>query len=301
MAKTAAATTTAPTQAPLTAALWMGGVLTSFIVMAIGAREASHDLAAIQLLFYRSLVAIAAVLLWAALTSPGLRSLRTRRPGAHILRNSLQFVGQFSWFYAIGLIPLAQVFAIEFTAPLWVGLLAPLFLGERMTRARAVSLALGFIGVLAVVRPGVVELNPGTLAILIGAVGFAGGMIMTKRLTTTEAPITVIFYMSLVQAVISGPPTLWDPVLPTWSAAFWVVVVAVSGLSAHYCMVRAFALADALIVAPMEFLRLPLVMLLAILLYGEPFDLWILAGGSLILAGNYYNLLSERRQRAAPP
>ncbi len=301
MAKTAAATATAGSQAPLAAVLWMGGVLISFLVMAISAREASQELAAIQLLFYRSLVAIAVVLFLAALSRPGLRSLGTRRLGAHVLRNSIQFVGQFGWFYAIGLIPLAQVFAIEFTTPLWVGLLAPFFLGERLTRSRTISLAIGFVGVLVVVRPGMTELNAGTLAILIGAVGFAGGMIMTKRLATTEAAITVVFYMSLVQAVISGPPTLWDPVQPSWLVIFWVVVVALAGLSAHYCMVRAFSLADALTVVPMEFLRLPLVMLLAIPLYGEPFDLWILAGGSLILAGNYYNLLSERRRKIARP
>lgn len=291
-------TTSSPTatpQAPLAAILWMGGVLLSFIAMAISAREAGEELAAIQLLFYRSLVGITLVVAFAACTSRGVAGLATKRLGAHVVRNCFQFVGQFGWFYAIAMIPLAQVFAIEFTAPLWVGLLAPLVLGERMTKGRLVSLSMGFIGILVVVRPGLVEFNNGTLAILIGALGFAAGMIMTKRLTTTENALQVIFYMSVVQAVLSGPPAMLDPVLPSWTALAWVVMVTIAGLSAHACLVRAFTLADALTIVPIEFLRLPLVMMLAVLLYGEPFDLWILLGGSLILFGNYYNLRSERR------
>lgn len=286
-------------QAPLAAALWMGGVLVSFIFMAVSAREASAELPAIQLLFYRSLVGIALVLAVALISARGLASLATRRLKEHGIRNVFQFVGQYGWFYAIGVIPLAQVFAIEFTAPLWVGLLAPVFLHERLTKGRIVSLLLGFFGILAVVRPGVVEINSGTLAILIGAMGFAAGMIMTKRLTSTESALQVIFYMSVVQAILSGPPTLWDPVMPSWTVVGWVVLVAAAGLGAHACLVQAFRLADALTVAPFDFLRLPLVMVLAIFLYGEPFDVWILLGGSLILFGNYYNLLSERRRSRA--
>ncbi len=286
-------------QAPLAAALWMGGALVSFIFMAVSAREASAELPAIQLLFYRSLVGIAIVIAVALLSAKGLASLATRRLKEHGVRNVFQFIGQYGWFYAIGVIPLAQVFAIEFTAPLWVGILAPIFLHERLTKGRVVSLLLGFFGILAVVRPGVVEVNSGTLAILIGAMGFAGGLIMTKRLTSTESPLQVIFYMSMVQVILSALPTLWEPVAPSWPVTGWVAVVAAAGLSAHACLVQAFRRADALTVAPFDFLRLPLVMVIAIFLYGEPFDVWILLGGSLILFGNYYNLLSERKRARA--
>ncbi|MEO1192263.1 MAG: DMT family transporter [Pseudomonadota bacterium] len=282
--------------ANLQAAAWMGGVLTCFLAMAVAAREGTESLSAIELLFYRSLVALAVVVGVAVCLRPGLAVLKTRRLGAQVLRNLFQFVGQFGWFYAITLIPLAQVFAIEFTSPLWIGLLAPLLLGERMTKRRALALVLGFFGVLAVVRPGMVAISPGTLAILIGAIGFALGAIMTKRLTSTEKPIAILFYMSVVQGVISAPFTLADPTLPDLTTVFWVVMVAISGLGAHYCLARALTLADAMTVAPMEFLRLPLVMLLAALLYGEPLDPWILIGGGLILAGNYLTL-RERNPR----
>ncbi|GAB5467143.1 MAG: DMT family transporter [Rhodospirillales bacterium] len=276
------------------AALWMGGVLTSFLLMAVAVREASAGLSAIDLLFYRSLVALLIVVTLAGASKGGLGLLRTRRPGAQALRNVCLFVGQFGWIYAIAAIPLAQVFAIEFTTPLWVGLLAPLVLGEKLTGRRLIALLLGFLGILAVVRPGMVALSPGVLAILIGAIGFALGAIMTKRLTTTERPITVLFYMSLVQALISAPPSLLDPVVPDATTALWVVAVALAGLSAHYCLVRALTLADAMTVAPMDFLRLPLVMVLAALLYGEALDPWILLGGGLILAGNYISLRERR-------
>jgi len=297
MSSHVAAAEKTPAQQAMAAAAWMGGLLVCFLLMAVSAREAMQSLSAIQLLFYRSLLAIVIVVVVAGLTGPGLSALATRRPGAHILRNLFQFTGQFGWFYAIGLIPLAQVFAIEFTAPLWVGLLAPLVLGERMTRGRTVSLVLGFIGVLAVVRPGLVDINSGTIAILIGAVGFGCGMIMTKSLSRTEAPITVIFYMSVMQAVLSGPFAVSQAVAPTWTAVYWISAVALTGLVAHFCLVRALSLADALTVAPMDFVRLPLVMLLGIVLYAEPFDPWVLLGGALILAGNYCSLRGERQRR----
>ena len=282
--------------APLRVALWMLGVLASFTSMAVSGREISRELDTFELMFYRSLLAMALILLFAAWSREGFRQLRSRRPGLQVLRNLFHFVGQFGWFYAIALIPLAQVFAIEFTTPLWIALLAPLVLGERLSRTRVLAAVLGFIGVLIVVRPGLATINPGTIAMLIGALGFAGSMMTTKRLTEYDRPVTILFYMTIVQAPIAFLPALGGLSWPTGGTWLWLFAVTLAGLAGHYCLARAFALADAVTVAPLDFLRLPLIALVGMALYAEPLDLWVFLGGGLILLGNYANLRMESRR-----
>ena len=153
------------------AALWMGGALLTFSLMAVAVRELSRTLGTFEILFLRSGVSLALVL--AMLPYFGLRPLRTQRFPLHVVRNLFHFAGQFSWVYAIGLLPLATVFAIEFTAPIWTAVLAVLFLGEHMNRGRAVMLALGLAGVLVILRPGLGVFQPAALVMLAGSLFFA--------------------------------------------------------------------------------------------------------------------------------
>ena len=284
---------------PLRAAGWMLGALLSFSAMAVAGREISAELDTFQLMFFRSLIGLAIILMIAAATG-GLGQFRTRRPGLHAARNVFHFVGQFGWFFGVAAIPLAEVFAIEFTSPLWVALLAPFFLGERLTRARVLAVVLGFAGAMIVIRPGLTELGSGTIAVLIAALGFAGSTIATKRLAATETPLAILFYMALIQAPLGLLPSLGSleaPEAVTWA---WLLAVTLAGLSAHFCLAQAFRLADATLVVPMDFLRLPLIALVGMALYAEPLDPWILLGGAVILAGNYWNLKAETGPRSAP-
>ena len=285
--------------APLRAAAWMTGAQVSFSAMAVAGREISRELDTFQLMFFRSLIAMALILAFAACSRGGFRQFATRRPGLHLTRNLSHFVGQFGWFYGVALIPLAEVIALEFTTPIWIMLLAPLLLGERLTGTRLAAGLLGFLGVLIVIRPGAGEIGPGTVAVLIAALGFAGSMMATKRLTITERPLAILFYMALIQAPISFLPAFGGLHNPTGVTWLWLLLVTLCGLSAHYCLARAFALADAVIVAPMDFLRLPVLALVGALLYAEALDPWVFLGGGLILLGNYANLRVESRRAAA--
>ncbi len=280
------------------AAAWVVGALFSFMAMAVAGREISRELDTFQLMLYRSLIAMAVIVMLAGLSRRGFGQFATRRLPLHLLRNLVHFVGQFGWFYGIALIPLAEVFAIEFTTPLWVALLAPLLLGERLTALRGGAVLLGFVGVLIVIRPGSASIGPGTVAVLIAALGFAGTMLATKRLTATESPLAILFYMALIQAPLGLLPSLGALQFPGTVTWIWLFVVTLCGLSAHYCLARAFALADAVIVAPMDFLRLPLIALVGMALYAEPLDPWVFLGGGLILLGNYANLRAEARRVA---
>ena len=278
------------------AALWMIGAVVSFSTMAVAGRAVFEELDVYQLMFYRSALGLPLILVFAAFDKGGLRQFRTRRIGLHIARNLSHLVGQFGWFFALAVIPLAQLFALEFTTPLWVTALAPLLLGESLTRMRLAAVALGFMGVLVVLRPGLADVSLGSIIMLIGAVGFAGSLMATKRMTVTEKPLTIIFYMTLIQTPVGLLLAINDLHWPTPVTGLWLILVAILGFTAHFCIIRAFSLAVAIVVAPMDFLRLPIIAAVGVLIYGEALELWVFVGGALVLVGNYGNLMAEHRK-----
>ena len=273
----------------------MMGAILSFMAMAVAGRELSAVLSTFQILFFRSVVGLAVVAV--ILSRAGWGQVRTGRPGLQVFRNLAHYIGQFGWFYGIALLPLAQVVAIEFTVPIWTAVLAVLVLGERLTWPRILAIAVGFAGILIILRPGLVSVSLASLAVLAAAVGYASSNTMTKLLTRTDTPLAILFYMSVVQLPLGFFPSLHDWVTPSPAMVPWIVVVGVSGLAAHYCMARAFLLADAIVVIPMDFLRLPLVAMLGYVLYGEGIDPWLLAGAVVIMGGNLLNIISVDRRR----
>jgi drug/metabolite transporter (DMT)-like permease len=187
---------------------------------------------------------------------------------------------------------MAQVVALEFTSPLWVALLAPLFLGERLTPIRLFAAFLGFTGTLVIAQPSIHHIPPGVIAAAAAAVCFATTAIFTKILTRTEPIISILFWLTLMQTVfgivcagIDG-----DMTLPTAATAPWLVVVGLCGLSAHFCLTQALSIAPATVVMPLDFARLPVVALVGILVYGEPLGMALVAGAAIILAANWINL-----------
>jgi drug/metabolite transporter (DMT)-like permease len=276
---------------------WMGIALASFSTIAIAGRFAAQGATTLDMMFYRSLMSLAIITTF-VVAGPGLAQMRTPYLTLHAVRAVTHFVGQYSWLAALTLIPLAQLFALEFTAPIWVALLAPVFLHERLTRTRAAAAALGFIGLLIVARPGMIEMSSGVGFALLGAVGFAMSMLGTKALTTRhEGPLRILFYMFLIQAILCLLLLFGGVRLLDWATVGWILVLSIAGLLAHYSLVRAFSLVDAIIVAPMDFLRLPLIAVVGALFYAEPFDPIVLLGGAVIIAGNMINLWGERRAR----
>lgn len=275
------------------AGLWMVGALFSFLSMAIAGRELSAELNTFQILFFRS--AIGLVIISAILSRFGWHQIKTRQGLLHVVRNSAHYVGQFGWFYAISVIPLAQVFAIEFTIPIWSALLAPFVLSERVTATRGLVIAIGFTGILIILRPGMVPMELGAVSALIAAIGYALSHTLTKKITRTDTPLAVIFYMTVIQLPMGAVPSFLEWTTPSMAMWPWLVLVGATALSAHYCMARAFAHADAMVVVPMDFLRLPMVALLGLFFYGEPLDPWVLAGAAVIFAAIFINIMTERR------
>src|SRR6201993_1704255 len=231
------------------AALWMAGWLSLTLVMAVAGREALRELNVFELMEVRALIGF-------LLLSPmiyragGFPALKTSRLKHHVARNLIHYVSQLGWFFALTLIPIGQVVAIEFTMPIWTAILAAAFLGERMTVWKIAAIVLGLIGVVIIVRPATGEVNPGQLIALAAAVGFGISVAMVKSLTRTENTLAIIFWMIVVQSVAGLVPTLVAWTWPSATAWGWIVVIAICGTFSHFCMVRAMLYADATIVIP---------------------------------------------------
>jgi drug/metabolite transporter (DMT)-like permease len=286
---------------------WMSGVLTAFIVAALSVRALQHSLNAFEMMTVRSFGGLV-ILLAMGLASPALlRSVRARHMRMQIPRNIVHFGSQICWTIAITALPLATVFALEFVIPAWVTLLAVLFLGERMTATRLSALVICFAGVLVVLRPGHEAFQPVALLMVFGALLFAIAAVLTKKLIVTESTFSIMLWMNLMQLPLNylGSDKLFFLKLEP-AMALPLIGVATAGLAIHYCLTNAFRHGDAMIVVPMDFLRVPLVAVIGWMFYGEHLDAFVFAGAGLIIAGVLWNLRGEAQRngalaRAAPP
>ncbi len=271
---------------PLRAALFMLGSVAAFSAMAIATRQIKgvHD--TFEILGYRSVVGFLLVLVVGTLTRQ-IGRVRRQRLGGHLLRNLCHFTGQSLWFWAVTMIPLAQVFALEFTSPIWVILLSPLLLGESLTRTKLLAAALGFGGVLVVAHPDFGHPNLGVLAAAGAAVFFAATALMTKRLTREEAVIGILFWLTLMQTGFGLGAALADGhiTLPTLATLPWLALIGVAGVTAHLCLTTALSLAPASKVVPVDFLRLPLIAIVGAMFYDEPVQPTLFLGAALIFIG----------------
>ncbi|XDB00259.1 DMT family transporter [Sulfitobacter sp. LCG007] len=277
----------------------MMGSVASFISMAVAGREVATELDTFEIMAYRSLIGVCIVLAVAAFAGT-LGQVNSRSFGAQIVRNLAHFTGQNLWFYAVTVIPLAQVFAMEFTSPIWVIVLSPLILGERLTGTRALAALMGFAGILIVARPGMASLNTGVAAAAACAVFFAMTAILTKRLTRTQSITCIMVYLTGTQLVFGLLCAGYDGdfALPSTAALPYIVLIGIAGLVAHFCLTTALSIAPATVVVPIDFIRLPAIAVVGMVLYAEPLDPLVFLGAAVIFAGNYLNLWRETRGRA---
>lgn len=284
-----------PRNEPVKAALWMTGAIGSFILMAVSGRALSTTHDTFEIMFFRSLIGICLVLVIAGAFGR-LGEVTTRSLGLHGIRNLCHFTGQNLWFFALPLIPLAQLFALEFTTPLWVTLLAPLILGERLTRSRMLAAAIGFSGVLIVAQPDVTGISLGVICAALSALGFAGSAMFTKKLTRTETTVCILFWLTVMQsgfglvAVFHDGQVTW----PSLTTLPWLCLVTLCGLVAHFCLTTALSIAPAVIVMPFDFLRLPLIGIVGFMFYNEALGLGLILGAALIIGANAINIWVER-------
>ena len=293
-----AASTEQPAQNAILAACWVLGTAASFILMMISVRELSTNMSSFELLSFRSIIGIPVMCLVA--WRMGFHRVRTRRAGMQIGRNVVHFGGQWCWVIGITLLPMAHVTALEFTMPMWTAIIAMLVLGEQAKAHRVIAVAMGLAGVLVILRPGLEIVTGGALVVLLGALLYGISNVMMKSLTADDAPWVIVFWMQIIQLPLALLPAVFyfEWVWPTWADAPWLLAIGLTGMTAHFCLARAFQLADATVCIPVDFVRLPLAALIGWLVYAEGVSIWVLLGAVLIFAGNYYSVWRETRRRA---
>ncbi len=278
--------------------LWMAGTLLSFSAMAVSIRALAGALSVFEILAVRNGIGLAILLALVAAQPELRRTLVPRRMGLHVARNTVHQASQYAWALSITLLPLATVFALEFTMPGWTTLLAIALLGERVTRSRIGAVVLGLVGVLVIMRPGLETFRPAALLVLAAAFGYAAVNVATKKLTATESTFAIIFWMNLIQLPLAlAGSDLGFVARLDGTMMLPVLAIGVAGIASHYCLTNAFRAGDASVVVPLDFLRMPLIAVVGWLFYGEGFDPYVFLGAGLIVSGVLWNLHAEMRGR----
>ena len=284
---------------PMKATVWMIGAMFSFSLMAVSGRELATNLNTFEIMLFRSIIGFLIVLAIGYFAKT-FAEIKRDRLGLHLFRNLAHFSGQNLWFLAVASIPFSQLFALEFSTPVWVALLAPLFLGEVLTRQRVLAVILGFAGVLIVARPDINQFDFAIVAAVACAICFAGSMMATKSLTSDQSITCILFWLTLMQLAMGLVATGFTGTIafPEGINIFWIVIVGIGGLTAHFCITNALALAPAIVVIPLDFMRLPLISVIGFLAYGEAFELPILVGAGVIFIAILLNLKAEKQRQS---
>jgi len=275
----------------LKGSLWMVGGVFSLTLMAISGKEISLQIDTFEILFFRSVIGILIVLVVFA-TKGLFHEINFKQIGTHLKRNIAHFTGQNLWLYALGSITLAEVTSLEFTMPIWIVIFSFFMLNENLNKLRIISIFIGFIGVLIIIRPNIEIINLGVVCAGFSAVAFALTNIYTRKLTKTESTLTIIFFLTSIQLIFGFVTSFIDGKLdlPSSETIPWIVVLGIGGLVAHYCITTALTYAAPSVVAPIDLFRLPLVVLIGIIFYSESGDVYIYVGSLLIVLANWLNI-----------
>jgi drug/metabolite transporter (DMT)-like permease len=268
-------------QRPVVGILWM--LLTGVFFIAVTAlvKHMGPRLPAAEAAFLR--YAIGLVFLLPALRSMGLSDLTRRQWSFFGLRGFCHALGVILWFYAMTRLPIAEVTAMNYLAPIYVTLGAAVFLGEKLAARRIAAVCLGLMGAAIILRPGFREVSLGHLAMLFAAVVFAGSYLLAKVLADEVRPAVVVAMLSFFVTLALAPFALPVWIAPTLREILLLSAVAFFATAGHYTMTLAFAAAPVTVTQPITFLQLVWATLLGVVAFGEPVDIWVILGGFVIL------------------
>ncbi len=259
------------------------------------------DYPVMQVMFFRGVFGMipCAVIVWRA---GGWAKTRTRRLGAHLWRGGTILAALITFYLAISRMPLADVVAIAFSAPLFMTALSVPLLGERVGARRWAAVLVGFVGIVIIVRPGAGVLGPAALLALASSVLFAVGMTVTRRLSRSESSATILLYFTLLNIVVGSAFMPFQWVTPPAADALLLASVGLTGSIGAYLMFEAFRLTPVAVVAPFEFSALIWATLFGYLVWHEVPGPAVLWGAAVVVASNLYIVHREaRRKVAAPP
>ena len=269
------------------------------------AKDSINPLPAVEVAFFRNLFGLFALL--PLFIRVGRGALRTSRLGMHMMRASIQTVGMLCFFTALTLIPIAEITALSFSAPLFATVLAIVILRERVRARRVSALVIGFLGVIVVVRPGLEVLSLGAVLVLVSSFGWAIAMTVIKSLSRTESALTLTLYAGLLMTPLTLIPAVWVWETPTATQLLWLIGLGTVGTVGHLAFAQALKIAEMSAVLPLDFLRLIWACAIGVWWFGEIPTSWTLSGGTMIFAAASYiayreaQLSHARRNDSAKP
>ena len=264
----------------------MLGAMTLFSTMGVFIKLSSSQLHPLEVVFFRNFLALFFLTPW--IFQQRAKVFKSNRKKLYTVRAVFNVVGMAAGFTALTLIPLAEATALSFTAPLFATLGAALILGEIIRQRRIIARFFGFVGVLIVLSPGVEALSPGALLAIGNAITIAITVLIVKKLTTTEKPITIVAYMALLQTPMALIPALfyWEwPNLITW---IWLFCLAGAGTIGHLMYTKAIQLAEVSQLQPIDFVRLPIIAVFGYVVFAEQPSIWVWIGGAVIFLSTAY-------------
>lgn len=284
-----------PAFRPRPGVLLMIGSGAAFAVMMAVVRKVSAEIHPFEVAFFRNLFGLVIMVPW--LLHAGLGVLWTGRFHIHVLRATFGLGAMLSLFFALSYLPLADVTALTFTAPLFGTIGAALFFGEKVHVRRWTATSVGLLGAMIVLRPGIAGMQPASFVALGSAMMMAAAMLSIKALSRTEHPNAIVIMMGVLMTPASLIPAVFVWSAPSLSAWAWLAVMGIAATVGQVCLTRAFAAADASALLPLDFCRLVFVSLIGFILFGEVPDAWTWVGASIILTATVY--IAHREARAA--
>lgn len=266
-----------------------------FAGMHVTVRHVSAELPALQIVFFRNLFAL--LVLSPVLIAGGWASLRTDRFGLHLLRGAINICAMMMFFTAVTIMPLAKATALSFVAPVIAAVLSVLVLGERFRAHRWAAIGSGFVGMLIILRPGLVEIDLGSFLVVVAAAFWAVTVIVIKILSRTDSSITIVAWMGINMSVFSLGPAIWVWQTPTLGAWGWLLLIGLFGAIAQVTLSQSLKETDPTAVLPFDFLKLIWAALLAAWLFDEIPDIYTWIGAGVIFSSGLYIAHRERRAR----
>ncbi|MEO0682966.1 MAG: DMT family transporter [Pseudomonadota bacterium] len=274
---------------------WMAATTLLFVCVTGIVRHVGSEVPAPQAAFIRYL---AGTILILPFLSPLLRRPPSAgRLGLHLARGAAHAVGVTLWFYAMARIPIAEVTALGYTAPIFVTIGAALFLGERPKLRRVAAVLAALLGAMVILRPGFQEIGAGQIAQLCAAPAFACSFLIAKRLTDDEDPAVIVALLSVFCTLALLPGAILQWTEPSWTELAWLSLTAVFATAGHWTMTKAYACAPITVTQPVQFLQLVWATILGIAAFGEPIDPFVILGGGIIVGAATF--ISHRERVAA--
>jgi drug/metabolite transporter (DMT)-like permease len=257
-----------------------------FAVMHMMIRQLSAEIHPFEIAFFRNFLGIFLLVGW--FMRIGFGALRTSNAGLHLARAAVNAAAMLCYFTSLSMAPFATVTALGFTSQLFAALGAVLFLGERIRLRRTLALVAGFLGVLAIVRPGVAQIGPGEMLVLASAVAWSAALLLIKAMSRTDSSWTITAYMNLLLTPITLVPALFVWQWPSLGQFLWLAAIAVIGTLAQTAFNQALREAEVAVVMPFEYLRLIWAALIGMFVFAEVPGLWTWMGGAMIVASTSY-------------